>query len=494
MNQIHTLLCGMLIGATALSGSALAEGSAPSPLGDTVTTRFGELQFTQPFADGYPTRATVEKLYGELDFQRATQAYLWSLPLVGFAQWQHEHRSVFGARNGDVVSYRSFDDKMGLITANATTPYLIAFADLGENGPLVVEVPAQGLTGGVLDYWQRPVDLPSGGLIGKFLLIGPEQADPKDPSLTTIRATTNNVFIGFRALGTNENEINAALDALMIYPYAERGAPKAARIILPAGRKWSGTQPRGLEYWQRVQEAIDSEPVAERDRLFMGMLKSIGIEKGKPFDPTPEQKKVLEEAVIAGEAMAKANTFDKRIADPFWPGSHWKLAMHLEPSQQVENYDQLDERAAWFYEAVTASEDMTGRHPGVGSTYLGAYKDSKGEWLDGGNFYRLHVPANAPAKNFWSITAYDVNTRCFIDTPWKIADRSSRQDLTKNADGSVDLYIGPKPPSDTAKHKNWIPTVPGKAWFTYLRLYGPLQGYYDKSWVLPDIEVTNAWE
>ena len=104
------------------------------------------------------------------------------------------------------------------------------------------------------------------------------------------------------------------------------------------------------------------------------------------------------------------------------------------------------------------------------------------------------MPANAPAKNFWSITAYDVNTRCFIDTTWKIADRSSRQDLTKNTDGSVDLYIGPKPPSDTAKHKNWIPTVPGKAWFTYLRLYGPLQGYYDKTWVLPDIEAVPAWQ
>ena len=113
---------------------------------------------------------------------------------------------------------------------------------------------------------------------------------------------------------------------------------------------------------------------------------------------------------------------------------------------------------------------------------------------DGGRFYRLHVPANAPAKNFWSITAYDVNTRCFIDNNWKIADRSSRQDLTKNTDGSVDLFFGPKPPGNEAMRKNWIPTVPEKAWFTYLRLYGPLQGYYDKSWVLPDIEVTDSWD
>jgi hypothetical protein len=104
------------------------------------------------------------------------------------------------------------------------------------------------------------------------------------------------------------------------------------------------------------------------------------------------------------------------------------------------------------------------------------------------------VPANAPAKNFWSVTAYDVNTRCFIDTQWKIADRSSRQDLAKNPDGSVDLYIGPRPPGDPARRRNWIPSVAGKAWFTYLRLYGPLQGYFDKSWVAPDIEAVRAWE
>jgi len=158
----------------------------------------------------------------------------------------------------------------------------------------------------------------------------------------------------------------------------------------------------------------------------------------------------------------------------------------MDPMQRVGNIEQLDERAAWFYEAVTASEDMATKKVGVGSTYLGAYKDRNGQWLDGGKTYRLHIPPNAPARNFWSATAYDVDTRCFIKNDLKIADRSSRMDLKKNADGSVDIYFGPKAPAGF--EQNWIPTVAGRGWFTYFRLYAPTEAYFDRSWTLPDIE------
>jgi hypothetical protein len=146
----------------------------------------------------------------------------------------------------------------------------------------------------------------------------------------------------------------------------------------------------------------------------------------------------------------------------------------------------LDERAAWFYEAVSASPDMAPKHPGPSSAYLGAYTDRSGEWLDGANYDKLHVPPNAPAKLFWSVTLYDVDTRSLIINEQKVADRSSRMNLEKNADGSVDIYCGPNAPAGF--ESNWIPTVEGKSWFAYFRLYEPTETYFDQSWPLGDFE------
>ncbi|MNR46142.1 hypothetical protein D3C85_1650720 [compost metagenome] len=118
--------------------------------------------------------------------------------------------------------------------------------------------------------------------------------------------------------------------------------------------------------------------------------------------------------------------------------------------------------------------------------YLGAYTDGKGEWLDGGKHYRLRVSAEVPAKDFWSVTAYDVKNRSFVINPQQSADRSSRMDLKKNADGTTDIYFGPEKPKGA--ETNWIETVPGRQWFAYFRLYGPTEAYFNKSWQLDDIE------
>jgi len=146
-----------------------------------------------------------------------------------------------------------------------------------------------------------------------------------------------------------------------------------------------------------------------------------------------------------------------------------------------------DERAAYFYEGGPTTKAMVTKTPGIGQAYLSAYKDKDGNWLDGANTYRLHVLANPPVKQFWSVTIYDISTRCLISNPQKIADRSSRQpDLVKNPDGSVDIYVGPTAPQ--AFEKNWIPSVPGKAWFAWFRLYAPLEPFFDKSWPVQDFE------
>ena len=457
-----------------------------------VQTRIGELEFTHAFEHGYPTDETVKKLYDEIDFQRACQAYLWGLPLVSIAEWQHEHEEVFGADDGDFVIYTTYLDKLGILTANVTTPYVFAIADLTKTGPLVLELQPGPNASGMGTFWQRAiVDIGALGQDqnkgGKYLVLPPGSDMPDVKGYYMVRMPTQNVFLGFRSLDPDLEKGLAWIRSLQLYPYAERKNPPKTKFIDAGNRKWSHAQPRGMAYWERLADIINNEVVQEHDRVMMAMLKPLGIEKGKPFNPNARQKEILTEAALVGEAMAKATTYEKRFDDVLYrPETHWKYVMVWDWTHETEYYHQLDELASYTYEAIGTNQAMVIQKPGVGQAYLGAYKDNQGKWLDGGTSYRLHVPPNPPMKEFWSITVYDVDTRCIIDNTQQIADRSSRMDLIEKDDGSVDIYFGPKAPE--GKEKNWIPTVPGKGWFTYLRLYAPLEPYFERSWKLPDIE------
>lgn len=454
---------------------------------EKIKTQIGELEFTHDFANGYPTDNTVEKLFDEMDFQRACQVYIWAIPIVSMAKWQYEHNEALGAENGQIVYIESYDDRAGGLTYNATTPYVLPFIDLAD-GPWVAVIPEGEVRGAAHDMWQMGITQLTKP--GKYLFVGPGQIVPEKAAgagYAVHESPTTSLLLGIRLMATDPQEQLNMLEKIQIYPYAEKANPRPRGYIRPEGKKWLAAQPRGMEYWVRLAEIINREPVFERDRFFMAMLKPLGIEKGKPFNPDARQKNILEQAVLVGEAMAKANDFAKRMEDAHYvDGSHWDFATVSLPKQRRKYYDELDERAAWLYEAVTNDEMMHGQRHGKGQIYLAAYKDTDGDWLDGGENYTLHVPADAPAETFWSITLYDVSTRTLIQNKQKIADRASFMDLLKNEDGSVDIYIGPDSPE--GKEKNWIPTVKGKAWFPYFRLYSPKQAFLDRSWVLPDIE------
>ncbi len=472
---------GTFIGLVALGISAVQA--------QELDTRIGKLAM-----DGQlPSREAIATLYQELDYQQATQAYLWALPLVSSAQWQQEFHDKLDARNGDLVVLKTYEDKLGVITANATTPYILGFLDLNETGPMVVELPAGPTAGGVGDVWQRAIlDLgqtgPDKGKGGRYLILPPGAEPPADAGKYYLaKSKSMNVLVGFRVLDPDPVKGQALVEQLRLYPYAQRDNPGKTRLLSPNGRSWSGTQPRGMEYWQRLHQIIQREPVNERDRFYMAMLASLGIEKDKPFAPTQAQRQALEQGAQMGELIAKANSFAKRFPKAqYWPDRHWDTVLNIdEPSQRTANYDQLWERTAWFYEAVTNTKGMVSKTPGLGQTYLGAYTDQAGNWLAGGKNYRLHLGSEPPAKQFWSMTLYDIDSRCLLDNPQRKADLSSRQDLKKNADGSIDLYFGPKAPAGL--ESNWVQTVPGKQWFSYFRLYGPTEAYFDKSWKLDDI-------
>jgi hypothetical protein len=476
-NLIVTALASALIFATT---GAQAED---------INTRLGKIEVES----GYPSKESIAKLTDETDYQRACQAYLWGLPIVGIAEWQKTHDNTYKVRNGQLVLFRSFEEKLGIMTPNYDTPYIIGLADLEKSGPLVFELPKGLLAGMIIDAWQRSLtDVglvgPDKGEGGKYLILGPGQEDPKADGYIVIKSTTRNVFFGARLLDPDRDRaMRELVPKIRTYAWSTRANPPKEQVVPAGNAKWSQTPPTGMAYWESLASALAKEPVQERDRFFMAMLKPLGIEKGKPFAPTDRQKKILADAAVTGELMAKANTYTKRFEDAYWPGTHWKDVLAVNTTQREGNIEQLDERASYFYEAVAISEAMRSTTSGFGQRYMGVYQDKDGGWLTGGNNYRLHVPANPPVKQFWSVTVYDEKNRQMLVNETKRMDVSSRNPaLVKNADGSTDVYIGPTPPKGF--ENNWVQTKPGEGWFVLFRFYGPTEKMFDKSWSLGDFE------
>lgn len=460
----------------------------------TVDSRIGKLHFKL----GVPTQQTATKLYDEMDFQRAVQCYLWGLPTVGVEQNKQSLVHDTGAKSGDLALYDDYRSKSTILAANNNTPYIYGFMDLTEKGPMVVDFPPGPSAGAVIDWWERPLTdlgLPSAeqGRGGKYLFVGPgQQTPPGAEGYHVFRSPTFRTEIFFRTLDTDPAKAEAFVDAVHIYPWSERDkTPPPARMLTPKkdGELLSQSIPRGMAYWERLSQALTGEPVDDRDRFFMAMLQPLGIEIGWPVMPDARQKKLLEAAATVGEAMAKTAAFRGRLPGMrYQPDATWEYVIPpwFNVQQDVGNSTQLDERIALYYSAWGMSNGSVTKTRGVGQAYLGSFVDKDGQPFDGAKSYRLRVPPSPPAKLFWSVTVYDIDTRTLIQNQAQKPDRVSFEGLDKNADGSVHIYFSPAAPK--GHEKNWIQTVPGKAWFTFLRLYGPLEPYYERSWALPDIE------
>jgi len=460
----------------------------PKKLTPSVKARVGEIAFVK----GLPTKVGIQQIFDVQDFQRACQLYQWAIPVVGAMGWQHANLANGATSETDWVAYDDFGPRSGILTPNQEVTYVMAFPDMEKTGALVLEYPAGKVAGIVMDYWQRPqsdyglTGPEKGQSGGKVLIVGPGQKVPEDVAgYHVVHVSTRFLFTGYRILDRSEKEVISA--RVLLYPYSQRGNPPAAKVIF-AKKKFTQSHPRGFAYWECVNEFIQREAVQERDRLFMAMLRALGIEKGKSFAPDGRMKSILEDAVVMGEQMARVTVYEKRFENAYYrKDAMWQYALIVEPSQRQPDYDELDERTDWFYEAIGCSYAMITKTPGVGSVYLSAYRDKHGEWLDGGLNYRLHVPSNPPMKQFWAVSVYDLDTRNLMGNESAKAEISSNtQGLQKNSDGSVDVYFGPKSPM--GKEANWVETQNGIFWFPYFRLYAPTEAYFDRSWPLPDIE------
>jgi hypothetical protein len=507
MKSTHTQLL-----ATAAAGFALivitmagcAQTSTQTPTttqAQTADSRIGKLDFEK----GFPTEETTRKLFDEMDYQRAVQAYLWAYPAVSFESIRIATNRDLGADLNDMIIADNYADPKGVwLTANDTTIYALANVDLGKSGPIVVEIPPGAIVGIIDDFWQRSIaDVglpgPDGPKGGKFLLLPPGfQGDAPQTGYHVLQGTSNNYNVMVRGIVQNGDKDGAVANVkrVKVYPLSESSNPRANKFTTMSGKVIDTTPPAGIAYWERLSGYINNNPVQARDLFYMGMLKPLGIEKGKPFQPDARQRKILEEAAQIGDAMGRVMLFEgpdrfRQVgeglgAEPF-PGSKWHWVFQVNPVQQTDTYGQIDERLHYTYGAIYTTPALGVMKAGPGGNYVQAFKDKDGNRFDGGKSYRLHVPANAPAEAFWSLTIYDTATRSMLQNPSNDSARSSFDKLKTNADGSIDLYFAPKGPAGL--EANWIETIPGKGFYPMMRFYSPQEGLFDGTWTLPDVEL-----
>jgi len=443
---------------------------------------------------GYPNQETVDLLFDEMDYQRAVQAYLWAVAPMSIAG-QHKMNDHFGAGgNFDFISMYQDGGVKGMLTPNTIVKYNLNFINLKETGPAVIDWPGGKMVGVIMDYDHRYVadvglTTAAGPNPEKILMLGPDHEVPAGAEgYRVIRIPTYVPFWGFRVLNPKEDiDLEKKVG---FYPFSERDNPKPARYVKidKDAEPYYMAHPKGMAYWEQLNEYIQREPVKEVDRYFYAMLEPLGIKKGEPFEPTPRQIKILEKAAFMGEKMAIATSFATRNkASVYRDDAGWVHPFMLDPSHKTEFTEQIDERVDWTFEAYGVSPAMKTKTVGKGSIYLGSYRDKNKNWFDGGKFYKMKVAPDAPMKQFWALTVYDLDTRTIIQNKQGVSELSSRTEgLVKNKDGSIDIYFSPAAP--VGHETNWVQTIPNEYWFTYFRLYAPTEAYFDRSWPMYDIE------
>ena len=459
---------------------------------DTLETSIGTLHLS----DGVPKPDTIEKIYDNLDRSRALQAYLLAIPIVNQASMRESLRRFGPDNQTDVIWEGLVDSKTVELTANDNTVYSFIWLDT-HKGPLVVEVPPKVL-GLIDDFWYRWVaDVgitgADKGKGGKYLILPPDYAGEIPEGYFVVRPSTYGTWMPFRSFlidGSPKPGVESVKTHLKIYPLADAANPPEMKFVDASGIPSNFVFPGDYRFWELLSQVIQEEPSEGSDPTTLGLFASLGIEKGKPFAPDARMKEILTDAANIGATTARALAFKMREKDAFfYPDSQWRLPFFggykFEVSPGVAN---LDGAAFFYFFATGVTPAMEEKMVGKGSQYPWTALDADGNPFEGGKTYKLHLPPNIPVEDFWSVIVYDTQTRSMLQTDQQYPSLSSQSEtLQVNGDGSVDVWFGPKAPD--GKASNWVQTIPGKGWFMILRLYGPLEPWFDKSWRPGEIEL-----
>ena len=434
--------------------------------------------------------------------RRAIEAVIWGMPAVNFdLMYQAMVREAKGRSNQVVYWSRLLDWKNQTLTPNIDVSYLMPFINTKEVGPVVIEIPpADGgvINGTIMDAWQMPLEDvgPAGvdkGQGGKYLILPPSYTDKAPDGYIALPSLTYQGYALLRSILRSGSETDIAKAVtygkrIKVYPLSQADhetGPPPTTFVDASDVLFDATIPYDLRFFESLDRIVQAEPWLQRDRVMIDKLKSIGIEKGKPFTPDPTKRQILNAAAVVARALLDAQI--EGIFTTFVEGSAWAIPAspeYLKASQSAyadpDSYP-IDDRGTQFSFVF-----FTPKHLGEGQFYLMTVRGKTGEEFDGSRNYRLTIPANAPVKQYWSATIYDRATHALIRNVPRAGLSSQSPGLQTTADGSVELHFGPKAPAD--KESNWVPTSPDGKFEVLFRFYGPQKPLFEKTWVLPDIE------
>lgn len=433
--------------------------------------------------------------------RRAAEAVIWGMPAVNYQLMQDAFEKLQGGVNQVAYWSRPVNWKDQTLTPNPDTIYFMPFYDT-RNGPMVLEIPAAeegaSITGSVDDSWQNALEDvgPAGvdkGKGGKYLILPPGYKDKVPAGYIPM---PSNTYRGFAILRSNlKSASDADIDKAVAYGKRVKFYPLSAanqaggaqtKFVDVYDKPFDSTIPYDSRFFEVLNRFVQIEPWLTRDKVMIDMLKSLGIEKGKPFNPSADSKPTLDAAALEARAAIDLG-YEQAFVPPFFDHTHWALPASQETQSGImslfSNPDSypVDGRAVIYSMAY-----FSAKHLGAGQFYLLTIKDAQGQRMSGGKSYRLHVPAKVPVKLYWSVTAYDGETHALIRNMRWASRGSNTPGLQTNPDGSVDIYFGPKAPP--GKESNWVPTDPARPFELLFRFYGPEKAFFDKVWKLPDIE------
>jgi len=431
--------------------------------------------------------------------RRAVEAAIWGMAAVNYQLMFHEMvRKCKGGFNQIVYWPRLLDWKNQTLTPNPDVIYLMPFFNTKDVGPVVLEIPPADdgiFNGSVMNYWQAAIeDVGPGGVDkgkgGKYLILPPGYDKGKVSG--DYIAMASDTYRGYALLRSvlksgSDADIAKAVNyskRIKLYPYSQAGNPPQTIFVDAKDVVFDSTIAYDVRFFESLNEMVQAEPWLERDKAMIDPLKTIGIERGKPFNPDAKTRQILNEAILETKALLEDQY---ESCQPFYEGGHWFFPATEETHQNIMSFFNtpdsypIDNRAMVYTMAF-----FSARHIGEAQYYLMTTRDKDGNPFEGRHSYRLRVPANAPVTQYWSMTVYNRDTHTFIRNAEWVGRSSQTPGLQKNTDGSVDLFFGPKAPA--GKETNWVPTDASGRFEILARFYGPQKALFDKSWKLSDLE------